>query len=241
MGQLVTIDELKEGLGLSWYFTEFNSHKRPVFPNSAFLYSVAINSKILQRYPGEDNYSLKHEIRKWVTRNCSDIVVIELLQKEYQSYYSWGSQRHSDHQNISWGYHVFHFELEAEAVMFKLTFSEHTSEVLPYDPENVPCIIQSAIKDLKIATDKLEAATKKVVEEKGEKAWTLEQATALYKNELRNWNGEGKLKFLSDEHEYEEDPIELERLKAIREFEQAKSHHDSIIDIHSTFTPKSRY
>lgn len=237
MGQLVTLDQLNEGVGWTWYFklAEFEN-KRPKLPCSAFPYSLAINGNVIDE-PHVCTFELKNRIRNWVAESASDLVILDILKKDY--YYSYGS--YGSGWNVVWSYHVFYFSSEAEALMFKLAFSEHISEILPYDPERLPNYIQSAKDDVAKSQESLDSAFTaytKAVKKKDQA--TLDQLYANFNEHLRKWDGESDLTFTEDDKVVER-PELLRVYRRIYQLNRSNECYDRILDMHSTFVPKSRY
>jgi hypothetical protein len=237
MGRLVTVDQLNTELGWDWYFTEF-SNKRPVLPCSTFPVSLAINDKIIAD-PHEPNYWLKNEIRKWVTESVGDMVILDRIKKDY--YHYWDS-KHDHGYNVNWGYHLFYFSSDAEAIIFKLKFCEHISEILPYDPDKKPNYVQSAEKRLindKEWFEKVEEEYKEKTKKKDRVP--LDTLFATYVQNLQQWDGQQDLIFKDDDGNEVENPALQRRYRAIYNLRRAEEHLASILDTHSTFVPKTRF
>lgn len=243
MGQLVTLDQLNQGLGWTWHFrlAEFEN-KRPKLPCSTFPFSLAINNHdIEEQYVC--TYDLKSRILEWVKGTSSEYVILDIIKKDY--YHSYGRKYNSGGYNVDWGYHVFYFRTEEEQLMFKLAFSEQVSDILPYDPDKPPNYIQSAVADLQETTESLEKAYQdyKDASKKKDRA-TLEELRANFDAHLLRWDGSSTLTFTEDgkESSVEVEKPELFRVyRCIYRHKSAVHQHDSIMDIHSTFVPKARF
>jgi hypothetical protein len=237
MGRLVTLDQLKAELGWDWYFTEFDSNKRPVLPCSTFPVSLAINNNIIAN-PQETTW-LKNEIRSWVRDSVADLVLLDEIKKDYYHYWSTNNEYGS---NIVWGYQIFHFSSDAEALMFKLRFHEHISEILPYDPEKEPNFIQAVRKRLvreKEWHEKVEAEYRDSTKKKDRVP--LETLFTTYDEKLQKWNGETDLVFTDNNGEEEIRPDLQRRYRAIYKLREAEHDLAHILDMHSTFVPKTRF
>jgi hypothetical protein len=239
MGQLVTLDQLNQGLGWTWYFklAEFEN-KRPKLPCSAFPYSLAINNTVIAEQH-VCTYELKNRIRNWVAESCADTVILDILKKDY--YYNWGSS-YSGGYNVFWGYHVFYFQTSEEHLMFKLAFSEYISDILPYDPEKPPNYITSAKEDLLKSQENLDSAYEayKKSTKKKDRA-ELGELLVNFDTHLRRWDGESDLIFKDDDGKEVERPELLRVYRRIRDLKRSERLHEEIMDIHSTFIPKARF
>lgn len=239
MGQLVTLDQLNQGLGWTWYFklAEFEN-KRPKLPCSTFPYSLAINNNVIEEQY-VCNYELKNRILTWVNGAPSDYVILDVIKKDY--YHSYGSSYNSSGYNVYWGYHVFYFRTEEEQLMFKLAFSEQISDILPYDPEQPPNYIQRAVTELAEAKENLDSAFKAYRDATKKKDRVdLEQLYTNFETHLSRWDGESELTFTEDDKKVER-PELFRVYRRIYQLKSATRHHDSIMDIHSTFVPKARF
>jgi hypothetical protein len=237
MGRLVTLDQLNSELGWTWYFTEFDSNNRPTLPCSTFPVSLAINDKFIAD-PNAPNNELKNEIRKWVENQSTSTIILDRLKKDY--YHYWSSS-HEYGSNINWGYHIFYFGSDAEALMFKLRFCDYISEILPYDPERPPNYIQAAHKQLERAHAWM-ATSEKQYEEATKKKdrISINELFADYEEKLQEWDGETELNFVEDDKEVKRPDLQR-RYSAIRQLRSAEKNLVNILDVHSTFVPKSRY
>ena len=237
MGQLVTLDQLNQGLGWSWYFSEFDN-KYPKLPCSAFPYSLAIRRDTIDE-PHATNYDLKRRIRTWVIESVSDIVILDIIKKDYYHYWS---DSHDGGYNLVWSYHVFHFGNEAEALMFKLAFSEYISEILPYDPAKLPNYIQSAQKDFARAKDSFDRGEERYNEATKKKdRLTTQTLNETFDAKLQDWNGETDLSFADQDNNEIECPELQQRYRRLYNLRRDERRLKDILDIHSTFVPKSRY
>jgi hypothetical protein len=236
MGRLVTVDQLNSELGWDWYFTEFEN-KRPKLPCSTFPVSLAINDNIIAD-PHEPNYFLKNEIRKWAESQSSSLVILDRITKDYYHYWS---DSHEYGSNLNWGYHIFYFETDADALLFKLKFGEHISEILPYDPEKEPNYIQRHRKQLAKAKEWLTTVEDQYEKETKKKDRVpLDELFANYEAHLTRWNGSDDLTFTEDGKEVQRPDLQR-RYRAIRDLRNAEEDLAEILNIHSTFVPKTRF
>lgn len=236
MGQLVTVNQLCQGLGADWYFTEFDGNRYPVI-SSTFPFSLAIHNDIIAKSSYENNMVLKNRIREWVFDTVTDMVVLDVIRKDYQSYWS-ETQSHTE--RVDWGYHVFYFKVEADAVQFKLAFSEYISDILPYDPKRPITYIQSAEKELAVAKERLEKL-ESTADSLQPDFMTIEAIAAQLEGHLKRWDGQVQLFFDTPEGQVEMPKELFQRFKAVRALKRAELDFAQITDIHSTFKPKSRY
>lgn len=191
MGRLATLSELTQGLGADWYFTEFENGQ-PVLPSDEFKHDVAINNDTFKQHHG-----LKNIIRKFVTENVTDLVLVDEVTEDYFHYWSTRGPRYDwDGGHIHWGFHIFYFQEENEAVLFKLRFSEYIAELTPYDPERPPSHIQEAEYRKKEAEQNLATAQER-----------LSKAQVAYKKALANKKNEEWDEFIEECFELEEDDL----------------------------------
>jgi hypothetical protein len=126
MGTITTIKAIKEGVGAEWYA----ANKLSELPCPEFPYEVAFNRRVLEKNP-----DLHRTIRKFVEHQLRDTVIISYLGLSY--YYEY--QRFANGYQITHGYDQFFFESEESAILFKLQFAEHITDVkLRWDPRNIP-------------------------------------------------------------------------------------------------------
>lgn len=131
MGYLVTREQLHPGP--NWYFEDAQyswDARRWIykFPSDNFPYSVAIHHDDISRYGDR-----KIAIRRWIEGNVQGSVILDQVDKKYRVYYS--EERTWDHsyeQSNTWW--VFYFEVEEEALLFRLTFSEYVKEMTDLHP-----------------------------------------------------------------------------------------------------------
>jgi hypothetical protein len=126
MGTITTTKAIKESIGGEWYAANnLNSLPCPEFPHE-----VAFDRKVLEKHP-----DLRKTIRKFVEKQLGDTVIVSYMSLTY--YYEY--QRFSNGYQIHHGYDQFFFESESDAILFKLQFAEHVTNVkLRWDPRNIP-------------------------------------------------------------------------------------------------------
>lgn len=150
MARLITINEIKD-LGLSWYFPELTDRSQLVLPAGDFQYVLGINNEVFK-----DTLSHRVSIRKFIESALADNVLINVTQKDYLHYYGTHKSKYDwDHYNVSWGFHEFWFQNEADMILFKIKFAELISEITPYNPECLPGELQEADYYKKEAEERL--------------------------------------------------------------------------------------
>jgi hypothetical protein len=140
MGQLLTLKEMKVGLGLDWYDVDVDFKGNVELPSTTYPHVLYIRSDKLT--PKE-----KIEIRKFVKDSCDDVVIHDVKRINYSTYYYMpkGSHRWDwDTREVNWDHEQFYFQDESEMMLFKLKFSELIVNLTPYDPERPPKHIQEA-------------------------------------------------------------------------------------------------
>lgn len=179
MARLITISEIKT-LGVDWYFPEFTRESQLKLPAGDFQFVLGINNVTIK-----DHASLKVSIRKFVEASVSDDCIINVTNTSYNHYYNTNNPKYDwDHFNVSWGFHEFYFQNEADMVLFKMQFSEYITPITLYDPNNLPADIQEAEYYKKEAEDHY----KKYIEE-------LEEAKVEYLDDKKKVIETKKLKF----------------------------------------------
>jgi hypothetical protein len=139
-------------------------------------------------------------------------------------------------------FHVFYFQDENEAMLFKLRFSEHVSEELPYDPTKIPDFLHDCDEDVKAAEKKVKTANKNASKGKTE-PFDYDDLCGMVDRVLHKggWDGESELTFIDGDGVEYKDDLELERAKAIVQLKRATKRRDDQYDRHSTYPPKSNY
>lgn len=131
MGHLITRQNLVPSP--AWYFTDAYyswDARRWVykFPSDNFPYYVAIHYDDIAQHGDR-----KVTIRRWIEGHVEGPVLLEEIDKSYRVYYSeektW--ERSYEQTNVWW---VFYFEVEEEALLFKLAFSEYVKEMTDLHP-----------------------------------------------------------------------------------------------------------
>jgi len=116
MGSLVTVAGIKETIGVRWYA----KYGLGTLPCDEFPFEAAMDTRVM-----EGNRDLQIAVRKFVEQQLRDTVIYSYLDLTY--YYEY--ERGSSGYQIDHGYDRFFFESEESAIMFKLHFSEHLTEV----------------------------------------------------------------------------------------------------------------
>lgn len=126
MGTITTISAIKASIGAEWYAL----NKLSEMPCEEFPHEVAFDRKVFEKNP-----KLHLTIRKFVEQQLRDTVIVSYLSLTY--YYEY--QRFANGYQIHHGYDQFFFESEESAILFKLQFAEHITDVkLRWDPRSIP-------------------------------------------------------------------------------------------------------
>lgn len=104
-------------MGARWYTTDWH---RWELPCSQFTHECALDQRIL-----DGTHELRIRVRKFIEEQLTDTVVLDYLDLTY--YYQHAN--YSGGYQIKHGYDRFFFESEESAIMFKLQFGEHCTDV----------------------------------------------------------------------------------------------------------------
>lgn len=126
MGQLIVADDLGGGRA-KWYFPDAHwnsSRSRWDFTiRSGFPHVVTMHNDLFDAYGRDPKVPIR--IRRWIEDNLTCSVVLDKLDLEYQ--WCWNPQERSwdrNYESVRHGYRMFHFEREADAVLFKLAHGD---------------------------------------------------------------------------------------------------------------------
>jgi hypothetical protein len=182
MARLITIDDIK-AIGVNWYFPEYTRDSQLKLPAGDFQFVQGINNEVFR-----DNISLRSTIRKFVEASLSEDLIINVTHTSYNHYYSTNKPRYDwDHHSVSWGFHEFYFQNEADMILFKMQFSEYITKITPYDPDQPPSDIQEADHCKKEAE---EHYLKYIDELKEAKVEYLDEKKKVIKTKIREFDEE---------------------------------------------------
>jgi hypothetical protein len=116
MGVFTTIEGIKATVG-AWWYAENRLNEMPC---EEFPHEVAIDNEVFDK-----NDKLHRDIRKFIENQLPDTVILKRLGLMY--YYAY--DRSSNGWQVNHSYSQFFFESEESAIMFKLHFYEHVTDV----------------------------------------------------------------------------------------------------------------
>jgi hypothetical protein len=168
--------------------------------------------------------------------NIRDKVLLTRLEKDYfHNYEGYDSDYGTQ---VSWGYYLFHFSDDAEAISFKLRFAEYISTIEPYDKTRIPNYIQRYMKN-EVREDtafaQILAKHNKSVKAKNR----VDEQKLLDDIDRIGWDGQTTLIFKKSDGEEVEDEQLFALYSAAWRKREAKNQLAHILHMHSTFIPSS--
>jgi hypothetical protein len=136
-------NERKPGLDPEWYFTREAGRAWDV--SSTFPYSASIHNDIMTArkvWPSdkasEQSRKLKVEIRTFIESEITSTVIWTENSKEYHYVFPPKEGHQAVIMAVKHGYHAFHFVTGAEALLFKLRFSDQVAVQTETHPDYHP-------------------------------------------------------------------------------------------------------
>lgn len=138
MGRLIFAEEFYKDGGLNpyWYFPDtcWSDGARRFSVRSGFPHVLAIHRDHFEEY--RRDVALPIRLRRWIEDHLTRSVILRRLDLSY--HHVWNPHAPSWEQRdeeVAHGYHLFHFEREADAVLFKLAHADLVVVPSPIHPD----------------------------------------------------------------------------------------------------------